>query len=71
MAKQRIDKSFVSELDQFIQQYDLDHPEKSDSQIADFKKHQRISQLRDNERAESAASSKIWEDFLNEGPYTG
>lgn len=70
MAKQRVDKSFVSELDQFIQQFDLDHPEKSDSQIADIKKHQRISQLRDNARL-SDKPSKIWEDFLNEGPFTG
>lgn len=63
MAKQRIDKSFVSELDQFIQQFDLDHPEKSTSQIADIRKSSRVAKLRDNAISSNKMDQKIWEEF--------
>jgi hypothetical protein len=63
VAKQRIDRSFVSELDQFIQQFDQQHPEKSKSQIADIKKAARVAQLRDHAISTTAAEQKIWEEF--------
>lgn len=63
MAKQRIDTSFVSELDKFIEQFDLEHPEKSESQIADIKKSDRVAQLRDHVISSTTAEQKIWEEF--------
>lgn len=71
MAKQRIDRSFVSELDQFISEFDQKHPEKSASQIKNINKHNRISQLRDHALDPDVASAKLWEKFMNEGEYTG
>lgn len=66
MAKQRINKSYVSELDQFIQEFDQAHPEKSASQIADIKKADRVSQLRDYAISPEAAEQKIWKEFFDE-----
>lgn len=63
MAKQRIDTSFVSELDKFIQQFDVEHPEKSESQIADIKKSDRVAKLRDHAISSTTAEQKIWEEF--------
>ncbi len=66
MAKQRINRSFVSELDQFIQEFDQARPEKSASQIADIKKADRVSQLRDNAIAPAVVEQKIWTEFFDE-----
>lgn len=58
---QKIDKSFVSELDQFLDNVRNNVPEK-DSQRRERKKYEKINHLRDNPQ-EKSDSSKIWEDF--------
>lgn len=49
MAKQRIDRYFVSDHDIFLNKFDKDFPEKSASQLKEIKKHERIFALRDGE----------------------
>lgn len=49
-SKSRIDKHFVSEIDQFLTEFDKTHP-KSASQLAEIKKYDRLDQLRDIPRA--------------------
>ncbi len=46
--QQKQDKAFVSELDQFLQTFDREHPTKSRSQQAEIDKHQRIAERRDD-----------------------
>ncbi len=46
MAKNDIDKTYVSPYDRFLFQFDASH-EKSASQLKEIKKHQRIFALRD------------------------
>lgn len=36
------DKAFVSQTDKFMQQFDQDHPKRSDSQLAEIAKHRNI-----------------------------
>ena len=36
------DKEFVSDVDQFIQQFDQDHPRRSQSQLDEIAKHRNI-----------------------------
>lgn len=43
-----IDKSYVSEYDLFLYEFDKNNPKKSESQQKEIKKHQRIAELRDN-----------------------
>ena len=47
--RNQIDKSYISEHDEFFHQFDKEH-ELSDSQKAEIKKHQRIHELRDNKQ---------------------
>lgn len=44
----KIKKSYVSETDEFLAEFDAKHPELSASQKAEIKKAQRISDARDN-----------------------
>ena len=54
--------NYVSEIDQFLQQFDQTHPEKSLSQKKEIDKYQHVYSLRDT--AEPPSSKKIlWEDF--------
>lgn len=54
-------KSYVSDIDQRFKQFDASQP-LSASQLAEIKKHQRISHLRDT--AETADDScEIWQGF--------
>ena len=58
--------NFVSELDQFLQDFDQTHPEKSSTQRCEIEKHARVRQLRDKPEANNAQSKKeqtIWEKF--------
>lgn len=53
MKKQKIDKSFISDIDKFLNEFDQAHPKKSDSQKKEIEKHERIFKLRDEvERSE-------------------
>lgn len=57
-------RQFVSEIDDFLTQFDLSHPEKSLSQQKEIAKHARIAQLRDGVLPVNPAENKeIWENF--------
>ncbi len=43
----RIITNFVSEIDELLMTFDQQHPEKSDSQLREIKKHERVARLRD------------------------
>jgi hypothetical protein len=47
MSKEKIKKNYVSPLDQFISQFDQEHPVLSASQIKEKAKFARIYKLRD------------------------
>lgn len=47
MAKERINRTFVSEHDIFLTKFDKKHPKKSASQQKEIDKHARIFALRD------------------------
>ena len=47
MNQQDIDKAYVSPYDRFLFEFDSTHPRTS-SQLQEIKKHQRITELRDN-----------------------
>ncbi|MES2204835.1 MAG: CBU_0585 family protein [Pseudomonadota bacterium] len=57
-------RQFVSEIDDFLIQFDQSHPEKSQSQKKEIAKHARIAQLRDGASLVKPAEDKeIWEKF--------
>lgn len=47
MGKASILTGYVSEIDQFLQKFDREHPELSKSQVAEIAKSERIGNLRD------------------------
>ena len=55
-----VDKAYISPYDKLISEFDATHP-KTNSQLQEIKKHQRISKLRDN--AEDEQDDTIWEGF--------
>ncbi len=61
MSVQDIDKSYVSPIDKFLYKYDATH-EKTQSQLKEIKKHERIANLRDNPEA-GKQQDQIWQDF--------
>ena len=60
-----IKRNYISEIDQFLKEFDQQHPEKSASQQKEIAKHQRISALRDQAPITkiSTTDKKIWDDF--------
>ena len=48
MAAKQKQMHYVSEIDQFMQEFDKKHPEPSKSQQREIEKHQRIFRLRDD-----------------------
>ncbi len=60
-SKSKIDKNFVSEIDQFLAEFDATHP-KSASQLAEIKKYEKIYQLRDYPQPKSKDES-IWKEL--------
>ncbi len=56
------DKHPPSELDNFLNDFDQQHPEKSSSQQHEISKHARIAQLRDKAMSDKDKPS-IWSDF--------
>lgn len=61
MSTNDIDKAYVSPYDKFLYGYDASH-NKSESQLKEIKKHERIAMLRDNKDYQAEAG-EIWEDF--------
>ena len=53
---------YVSQLDQFLAEYDRAHPKLSASQQAEKNKYDRIFKLRDDAKAQPAAVS-FWDKF--------
>ena len=47
--KNKLDRHYVSELDQFLAEFDTEHPEKSESQQVEIKKHLDIATRRDQQ----------------------
>jgi hypothetical protein len=60
MVRRKI-TGYVSEVDNMIKIFDEAHP-KSESQLAEIKKYERIYQLRD-QSTEKKTEDKIWEQF--------
>lgn len=59
-------RAYVSELDQFLQRFDQEHPEKSTAQQQEIKKHQRLAQHRDalcSPAVTTPPEKKLWENF--------
>lgn len=58
-------KAYVSEIDDFLVQFDQSHPEKSLSQQKEIAKHARIVPLRDGVSTTHSVkeNKEIWKDF--------
>lgn len=61
MNKHDINKAYVSPYDQFLYKFDATH-DKTESQLREIKKHQRIARLRD-EANPKVGGEEIWKDF--------
>ncbi len=61
MNLQNIDKFYVSPYDEMFHTFDHKH-KKSQAQLKEIQKHQRISELRDNKDAKKD-SAELWEGF--------
>jgi hypothetical protein len=56
-----IDKFYVSPDDKFLFEFDATH-EKSESQLQEIKKHERIAKMRDDKNYQ-VDQGEIWEEF--------
>lgn len=54
---------YTSELDEFLENYDKNHPRLSASQRTELEKYQRIYSLRDNPEATDAKKATFWDKF--------
>ncbi len=61
MNSNDIDKAYVSPYDKFLYEFDATHS-KSESQIKEIKKHQRIAMMRDDKDYKNE-KGEIWEEF--------
>jgi hypothetical protein len=60
----RLNKKYVSDIDQFLVDFDKQSPIRSASQLAEEKKSERITQLMKNpEREAGEPESELWEGF--------
>lgn len=62
MSKTPIDKKYVSPDDQFLKNFDKQHPQRSTSQQREISKHERIAKLRDDAQAVDS-KNEIWSGF--------
>lgn len=62
MSDNKILTRYVSEIDQFLQEFDQKNPKLSLSQQKEIAKHQRVQTLRDKV-TEATPDKKLWEDF--------
>ncbi len=58
----KLRRTYVSEVDTFLAEYNANYPQLSDSQLAVLKKYQRIDQLRD-QTVTNATDAKLWDKF--------
>lgn len=54
MSKRRLDRSYVSEVDKFLSDFDAEHSIKTPAQQREIDKHARIAKLRDEPDADQA-----------------
>ncbi len=59
MQRSKVNKNYISEIDQRLADFNRTHP-KSKSQQAEIKKYQRIYQLRDNPSLDSKPKKDIF-----------
>lgn len=59
MFKKRM-RHYVSDIDQFLKDFDRNHPEKTESQIEEINKHKRVFYRRDHKVDDNDIP---WEDF--------
>jgi hypothetical protein len=62
MSRQPVLKNFVSEIDQFLQEFDKQHPVLSPAQVQEQTKYRRIYRLRDTS-VRPTKTVKLWEGF--------
>jgi hypothetical protein len=55
--------NYVSDIDQFLQEFDKQHPKLTKSQQKEDTKYSRIYRLRDNTERASEDSTQLWEGF--------
>ena len=53
-------RHYVSDIDQFLKDFDRNHPEKTESQIEEINKHKRVFYRRDHKVDDNDIP---WEDF--------
>lgn len=63
MSNNKIQRAYVSEIDQFLQQLDQKYPKKSKSQQKEITKYQRIYRLRDEAASETNHKQDLWDEF--------
>lgn len=61
MSKHDIDKAYISPIDHFLYDFDQEH-EKTQSQLKEIKKHERIAKLRDDANF-GVDDNGIWKEF--------
>lgn len=62
MLEKGLYNRYVSEIDQFLTEFDNSHPDKSPAQQYEINKYARVNRLRDN--AELTIEKKdVWQDF--------
>jgi hypothetical protein len=54
---------YTSELDEFLKNYDKNHPKFSASQRSEIEKYQRIYHLRDDPQAADPKKTTFWDKF--------
>ena len=62
MSRQPVLKNFVSEIDQFLQEFDKQHPQLSKAQQFERAKYKRIYRLRDSSERPTQ-KPKLWQGF--------
>jgi hypothetical protein len=63
MSLTKLDKKYVSEIDQFLVEFDKQHPKRSTSQIQEEQKAVRIARLMKNPDSEKDVKSELWDEF--------
>ena len=63
MSRQPKLTAYVSEIDQFLQEFDRQHPDLTQSQQKEQAKYQRIYHLRDTATRNPDDATTLWEGF--------
>ena len=64
MSSNPILRDYVSDLDQFLQEFNQQHPQLSQTQQQEVTKYRRIYRLRDeHDNKPTVAVTKLWEGF--------